>query len=283
MEKDEEHRGWKLTEEGFEKLEDVVDEFMEDIDILQTDNIQDNYNVMEQALRKVMDSCFITKKPSKKDDGVKYCPKYIELSKKINMLSRQGKQQRELARKYREKVLKLNEEAVAEIQATALEKIIQQITTNGKFSTQGFWKLRKATNNKTPQCTSVFNQDGKEVFDAEGIKKAFEEEFRTRVSPRSIDPGYESIQIKTELLCKMILDKCAVVKEDLFTLEEYIEVKSRLKKGKATGMDKIPAELYMHGGETLDEKVCNMLNAIKDAAIMPKQWNEVGISPIYKN
>ena len=67
--------------------------------------------------------------------------------------------------------MKLNAEAVAEEKATSLEKVLEQITVDGNFNAQCFWKIRKAMGRKDPMCTSVINEDGKEVYGVEGIKK----------------------------------------------------------------------------------------------------------------
>ena len=60
-------------------------------------------------------------------------------------------------------------------------------------------------------------------------------------------------------------------------------MKKILKKGKATGMDMLPAEEFIHGGETLSRQTLDMFNEIKDSVTTPDQWNEVGLTPIYKN
>ena len=123
---------------------------------------------------------------------------------------------------YRNKILKLNEEMVAEMRSDALEKILEQITVDGRFDTQGFWKIRKAMKRKSPMCTSVIDEKGREVYGEEGIRKVFEEEFKNRLQPREIDVGYENIKLKTEMLCELVLEKCRLQKEGLFSSEEYV-------------------------------------------------------------
>ena len=65
-------------------------------------------------MNQLMDRCFKRRSAGKKGAN-KMCPKYVEISKQINALSKKGKIQREVAQVYRKKILKLNEEAVAEM------------------------------------------------------------------------------------------------------------------------------------------------------------------------
>ena len=60
-------------------------------------------------------------------------------------------------------------------------------------------------------------------------------------------------------------------------------MKKKLKRGKATGMDKFPAEVFLDGGNQMDETVLHAFNEIKEQQLPPNQWNRVGISTIYKN
>ena len=280
----EEFKGWKITEEGLAQIEEAATDIMDTIESnneQQEEDTQAKYNQIENKIKRVMETCFSHKRSKKKAEV--FSPKYVEIAKRINELSRQGKHQRKIAQIYRQKIMKLNEEAVSERQTEAMKKILEEMTTNGKFTANGYWKLRRATKSKTPDCTSVYNTEGNEVFGKEGIKMAFEEEFKKRLSPREMETGYENIKERTELLCKMVLDRCSKSKENPFTPEEYSQVKKRLKKRKAAGLDFIPAEVYMNGGEVLDREILEIFNVIKESLETPDQWNEVGISPIYKN
>ena len=136
--------------------------------------------------------------------------------------------------------------------------------------------------NKSTVCTSVLNGDNKEVFGEEGIKDAYRKEFEERLRPREMETGFEKIKTKTETLCKMVLDKCAQTKEDPYTIEELNAVKKGLKKGKATGLDMYPAEIFSEEGQ-VDNELLPILNEIKTSLKPPSQWNKVGITCLYKN
>ncbi len=275
--------GWVVNEEGLEALEEAVSKEMEKrnspprMETSET-SAQDNYDSFETLLDSVMDHCFERSNTRKKGTQAdKVSSKYVEISKRINKLSRRGKVQREVARKYRDKIMKLNEEVVAEIKTEIMAKIIEQMTREGKFSAEGFWKLRKAMRMKTQMCTSVITEEGTEVFGEEGIKETYQKEFENRLRPREIEKGFERIREKTEELCQLVLEKCAQEKEDPFSMKELNNVEKRLRKGKATGVDKYPAELFIKGGDALDKELLVTLNDIKTNISPPKQWNEVGV------
>ena len=56
-----------------------------------------------------------------------------------------------------------------------------------------------------------------------------------------------------------------------------------MNKGKSTGSDNIPAEVFIHCGDLLVNLLLQILNSIKNSDVIPEQWNRVVISTIYKN
>ena len=101
---------WIVNEEGLRGFNDAVRKTMESTKKPQPGNVQDKYNNFELLLDSAMDSCFKKASAKKKKISNKMSPKYVEISKSINELSKKGKVQRELAQKYRNKIMKLNEE-----------------------------------------------------------------------------------------------------------------------------------------------------------------------------
>ena len=65
----------------------------------------------------------------------------------------------------------------------------------------------------------------------------------------------------------------------LFRSEIAIE---KLKKYKFPGIDQIPAALIQDGGNKLLIEICKRLLAIWKKELLPKQWKEFIIIPIYK-
>ena len=68
-----------------------------------------------------------------------------------------------------------------------------------------------------------------------------------------------------------------------YSKEELDKVKKRLKRGKSSGRDNLPAEIFIEGGEQLEKSILSLFNLIKADNGMPHQWTEVQISTLYKN
>ena len=87
----------------------------------------------------------------------------------------------------------------------------------------------------------------------------------------------------TNKLCEMYVE---IAKENTipdFTEKELHTTLGELSKGKSTGSDNIPAEVFIHCGDLLVNLLLQILNSIKNSDVIPEQWNHVIISTIYKN
>lgn len=65
-------------------------------------------------------------------------------------------------------------------------------------------------------------------------------------------------------------------------LEEVQEEIGRLRNNKAAGKDQLPSELLKHGGETLAKALHWVINKIWEEEILPQEWMEGVVCPIYK-
>ncbi|CAG4916916.1 unnamed protein product [Colias eurytheme] len=66
------------------------------------------------------------------------------------------------------------------------------------------------------------------------------------------------------------------------TFQEVREAIYKLKNYKASGIDKIPGELWKYGGKTTQIKLFELIGKIWDLERQPKQWNTGIICPIHK-
>ncbi|KAJ4429975.1 hypothetical protein ANN_22179 [Periplaneta americana] len=66
------------------------------------------------------------------------------------------------------------------------------------------------------------------------------------------------------------------------TLSEVEIAIENLKKYKSPGIDQIPAELIQEGGSVLSSEIYKLVLAIWEKEIVPKQWKESIIVPIFK-
>ena len=55
-----------------------------------------------------------------------------------------------------------------------------------------------------------------------------------------------------------------------------------MKKGKTSGVDEIPIELIVEGGEMVQEKILELFNELYRAGEIPDEWGKTIIVPIFK-
>ena len=115
------------------------------------------------------------------------------------------------------------------------------------------------------------------------IRNAYIDEFKHRLRKREIDDDLKNYESRTELLCKMYLEDAEDDKSPPYTDEELENVRKHLKKGKSPGRDKLPPEVFIEGGDKLQQSTLNILNNIKKVNGLPKQWTKVQVSTMYKN
>ena len=260
--------------------------FNEECDKMSTDQeSQELYNEFERLIDETLDQSFLkTKKQhSRSSFDSKIDHKFKSLCKKLTQFASRGKVQRTVAAQYRTRIEQANTELVAVRNRDKLQQRVANLTENDKFSAQKFWKTKKSIMGSQASCNSVFNQNGREVFDTEDIIEAYRSEFDNRLSSVEIKATLTEYKARMETLCNEIIKTTSAVKVPDFTQEELNTVVSKLKHGKAHGPDKRPAEVYIHGGDKLRNLMLKVLNNIKNSHITPEQWEMMLITTIYKS
>ena len=72
-------------------------------------------------------------------------------------------------------------------------------------------------------------------------------------------------------------------KPPVFTMEELKKAIAKLKKRKSPGRDGLPAEIFLNAGDGLLKALLKVFNAIKKSKKIPRQWDQMLITTIYKN
>ena len=156
------------------------------------------------------------------------------------------------------------------------------MTEEERFSAEGFWKLKKANNAPEQMWSAIIKESGVEVYGEMDVKNAYRKEFMNRLQMTKMDPRLTKYQERTESLYKLYIATAGGNKEADFTYEELEVVVKELKCGKATGDDKLPAEVIIYGGGEIKQLIVEILNNIKNQREIPKQWWNVIIQTIYK-
>ena len=164
-----------------------------------------------------------------------------------------------------------------------IKKVLMSLTKEQKFSVNGFWKLKKSSQYNKQMCSSIETENGTEIYGKEMILNEYKKEFEERLRPREMGEKLQRYQKMTNELSKMYTDIAEKERIDDFEMEEIEKVLDTMDIGKSTGTDLIPADIFIKGGKEITQMLLNAMNSVKNGENIPKQWNNVLISTIYKN
>ncbi len=184
---------------------------------------------------------------------------------------------------YIQEIIKINTEEVAINVKENIQRNLQNLTIDNKFSPDQFWKMCRRSKQNSTNCTSVINENGVELFGEDTIPNEYGKEFQHRLRKRAIIPELENFEIRTEQICRLQLEEAKKQKEKRYTREELLIVKKNLKRGKSSGRDLLPPDIFIRGGYQMDTLILNMFNELKSCDVLPYQWTQVLIATIYKN
>ncbi len=196
---------------------------------------------------------------------------------------KKGKAEKKVATIYLDQIKEMQLETVQQMRATRIRSTLKQLQEeSGHLSVDQFWKIRKEVLGSVEERTSIITNDGIEVLADEAIIKEYREEFINRVSHKTIGPGYEEYQEKTNhLFCEYLRSTKDINDEPDFTTEEVSNILSNVKAGKAYP-DMLPPEIFKHAGPNLAVAITKTLNTIKNSVTIPSQWNKIKIKTLYK-
>ena len=206
---------------------------------------------------------------------------FFESYKKITQFSRRGKVQRKAAKKYIEAMISIKTERVASAHKEKILKTVENLTVNNTFSPNNFWNLWKKARKGASMGTSVVLENDHEIFGEEMIRDAYQQEFQHRLRKREISDDLKNYEKQTETLCQLVLND--YTRSPPYTAEELEKVRKHLKKGKSSGRDNLPPEVFINGGNMMKEYMLKLFNHIKEENGMPKQWTQVQVSTLFKN
>ena len=131
-------------------------------------------------------------------------------------------------------------------------------------------------------CTSIITSNGNEVFGDDCVRNAYRNEFQQRLEMEEGSSDMKEYQKKTKLVTDMLMFKLTEAKEENFRWEELSKVLKTLKRGKAVGLDEIPGEVLTDCSKEVENAMLSAMNDIKKKHEIPKQWERVSITTIYK-
>ena len=273
--------GWKLTDEGLTKYKELTSK-RDAIVINQHGDSTDMYQNWMNQTEAIISQCFAKRKPRRKRNRpVSRGAAFIR--KTLSAVAAQGKVQRELVKDYMHRLIAREVETLDKSRVEKLKQTIDSLTEEEKFSPNGFWKLKKrmARKSSSPKLNAIL-KGGVEITGKQLIKEEIRKEFDHRLRNREpADVWQDFVQTSNEII-EVLMGKITDNGPE-FTLAELSQVIEELRKGKTPGYDGVNAELLLEAGEGLLAPLLKIFNAIRVSKDIPKQWNNVLISLIYKN
>ena len=277
---DETSKSWLLNEEGWKKFKQITSD--NSCRIEPDGDSNEEYSKFENYIESVMNTCFKKRGNLKSSDNQSRDEKTIYSI--LRSFMKKGKTQRKVGGEYIQMIKEKNLKVVAEKRLEKVKKVISSLTVNDQLSYNGFWKLKRSLNLKTEVGTSLVLKNGVEVFGTTAIREAYKEEFMYRLRNRTISPHLKGYEDLTNTLCQIYQEVGKQSNSDLvFNRSDLIRVIKSISHNKAPGPDGLPAEVFIHAGESLLESTVDIFNNIKRNACIPIKWNKVLIKTLYKN
>ena len=274
------YKKWRYTEDGYTEYKQQSEAPME-VDWHPNSTVA--YDLWSNKFKSILSLCF-TKKTVKigRFDQMEN-KKNKKVRSILTMISKKGKVQRQLVKKYLERIIELETRQEAILKTNRLKHTMSVLTEDEKFSPNGFWKLKKAADRNVACETihTVMKENGAEVSGDVAIKEAYKEEFKHRLRTREPHDGWSDYVEEVNTVIREWLQGEAPSSPP-FNDEELDKVILRLKKGKSAGVDDYPPELFIFAGKGVKRSLLQLFNQIKASREIPDQWNLVKIVTIYK-
>ena len=271
---------WKFTTEGFLTYRELTEPEV----MLDTKKTTENlYEEWSSQLMSILAQCFQKRTVGAVTKVPKLSMERANVRKVLQKMAKRGKVQRNLVKEYVKYLCKIE---TTKIEAKRAEKLIETarlLTEDEKFSPIGYWKLKKSVSpKKSPaKMTSVLSNNI-EITGECLIKNEFRKEFQHRLRNREPhDDWVNYVKNINELL--QVLLHCQADETPEFTMEELKKAIKKLKRKKSPGRDGLPSEVFVSAGDGLLNALLDVFNTIKRTKEIPKQWDKVSITTIYKN
>ena len=281
LDKKKQDKRWNFSEEGYNVYKE---ESQKEMKVKGNVDPTKAYNSWSKEFEHLLHRCF-SKKTVK--DKINVCPpskKSKNIRAILSEMSKSGKIQRKVAKRYMKTVLVIESKLAAEARAKRLTKTMENLTENEKFSPSGFWKMKKAADKKfvhKEASTCIQKENGVKVEGEAAVVEAYAEEFQHRLRNREPAKEWEEYVAETNNMIRSWIKKdCR--SSPAFTMKELRAIIKRLKKGKSPGCDTYPAELFIYAGDGMLESLLEMFNWIKESGETPEQWDVLKIATIYK-
>ena len=201
----------------------------------------------------------------------------------MNEAAQRGKVQRDLIKKYKEKLLEHDARKQEQIRLSRLSKTVATLTTDDILSPNAFWKMIKATaKNTSLKLQAVNKREGGIATNETEIKSEVGKEFVHRLRNRDPAEGWEGYVTATNEIVENLMNVQTDDGEP-FTIKELENAVKKMKSGIAPDYYGMHSEIIIHAGPGLLKPLLQVFNIIRKTKEIPVMWKNVLITMIYKN
>ncbi len=295
--------GWKMTHRtNWTRYRNMLEERAATLQLNEQDqmgiaNVRNRVDQVERAVRRIEDTCIRVAEETigRRQVSRNTEPKYSrDTQAKIKTHKAANKAYKEAMKQNapeEERVMKWQElqrkksaarEAKQEEMRKRQEDRIAQVDNRTPAGIQNLWKY---VQHKTPKYleTPTVKKDGgqgERLFRKEDIRQELESHVQglntphpPKYGPQPADHGHQIDDAKERG------DKLA----ERIRMDELVKAIAKMRNGKATGVDEIPAEFIKHSGPNFRNKLLEIFNMVRQAEYTPKSWRDSRMRMIPKS
>ena len=236
-------------------------------------SIDDHWQNLAQSLHKIAER--VVGKPEKKnqdwfDDSDVEIMKLVGDFKRLLRVSSSAAKRRTVQRELKSKVRELKNHWWT---TTALEL---QHLANTKQTGKFFESIRTIFGPRLKKTSPIYSSDkSRRLTEHDEVMNRWAEHFSEVLNPSIHGADLTHINSLQALPTSTELD-------DPPSFGEFLRAIDRLKNGKASGIDCLPAEIYKYGGLNVQNSLFVLVLRIWQYEVIPQDWKDASICKLYK-
>jgi hypothetical protein len=279
--KGENSKTWVLTEEGLTRFNEITQPDMGLGDMMSTHTTP--YGEWMKKINHLMHKCFIKRTVRHGNRPVSMSGKSKRIRTILKEVSKRGKVQREVVKRYITKLIQMQAERDLKRKVEKVKETVSKITEDDVLSTNAFWKLRKSVSKKVDSHLHIVNKrEGGTTTDQQEIKDEVKKEFVFRLRNREAHEEWMGYVDTTNAVVEELL-KNQSQNITPFTIEELERGIKKMKTGTAPDYYNMYADVLAKAGVGALRSLLQVFNNIQSTCIIPVEWRNVLITMIYKN